>query len=314
MATMSKKKKNKRLAQKTKPKSEMSPPMMDRRAMEKSLRDIGKLLSERNFESVEEANAFLKKVVASGGPAPAPCDTPLEQAQDLVYQTWDSSGKRRVQLARQALEVSEDCADAYVLLAEEAAASLEEALNFYEQGMKAAERALGSRAFQEDAGHFWGILETRPYMRARLGLAQCQWALGERQQAIRHYTEMLRLNPNDNQGVRDLLVNCLLEDGSDEMVGKLLDQYEEDASATWLYSRALWAFRRTGTRAEKQLRAALDGNPHVPAYLLGRKPLPRILPEYVGFGDETEAIAYAAEALDLWHNTPGALQWLDKQV
>jgi hypothetical protein len=36
----------------------------------------------------------------------------------------------------------------------------------------------------------------------------------------------------------------------------------------------------------------------VPAYLLCRKRLPRLLPDLVGFGDENEAIAYAADALD----------------
>ena len=31
--------------------------------------------------------------------------------------------------------------------------------------------ALGPRGFKQYAGHFWGFLETRPYMRARAGLA-----------------------------------------------------------------------------------------------------------------------------------------------
>ncbi|MBI1741881.1 hypothetical protein HYR54_02315 [Candidatus Acetothermia bacterium] len=294
----------------SKPKSGLGPPVVDRRAMEKSLRDLGKLLSEREFGSLEAANAFLQEIVAAGGPPPAASETPLEQAQALMYEAWDASGRQRVQLARQALEISQDCADAYVLLAEDAAANLEEAKRFYAEGIQAGERALGARAFQEDVGHFWGILETRPYMRARLGLAQCLW-VGERQQAIEHFTEMLRLNPGDNQGIRDLLVNCLLAERADEAVAKLLDQYEEDASATWLYSRALWMFRKAGARgAEGQLRDALDGNRYVPAYLLGMKRLPKTLPEYIGFGDESEAIAYASEALEVWHKTPGALPWL----
>lgn len=33
-------------------------------------------------------------------------------------------------------------------------------------------------------GHFWGILETRFYMRARAGLAEALWELGERDAAI----------------------------------------------------------------------------------------------------------------------------------
>lgn len=149
--------------------------------MEKVMSDIGRLLSEREFASVEEANAFLQKTLASGGPPPSLPHTPLEEAQDLMHEAWGSTGKRRLELARRALEISKECADAYVLLAEEVARSLQEAKDLYEQGVKAGERALGSQAFEEEAGHFWGILETRPYMRARAGLACCLWLLGERQ-------------------------------------------------------------------------------------------------------------------------------------
>ena len=31
--------------------------------------------------------------------------------------------------------------------------------------MAAGERALGPETYQRDVGHFWGLLETRPYMR-----------------------------------------------------------------------------------------------------------------------------------------------------
>jgi tetratricopeptide (TPR) repeat protein len=149
-------------------------------------------------------------------------------------------------------------------------------------------------------------------MRARAGLAQCLWMLGERQQAIEHYTDMLRLNPNDNQGIRYKLASCLLEEGSGEALGRLLNQYKDEASAAWLYTRALWMFRRDGATAEAtlSLKKALTQNPFVPAYLLGRKSLPRSLPGYIGFGDENEAIDYAADAITAWQRTPGALEWL----
>lgn len=117
-------------------------------------------------------NAYLNDITISGGAVPAAPRTPLEEAQDLVYEAWNAKDKRRVRLARQALRISPDCADAYVLLAEETARSLEEVRDLYEQGVKAGERALGPDAFKEFRGDFWGILETRPYMRARAGLAQ----------------------------------------------------------------------------------------------------------------------------------------------
>ncbi len=311
---MSKKKSKKKKRHKSaKQKPGAGVPFVDRRAMEKALSDISRLLSEREFDSPEEMNAFLQDLSASGEiPRSSRQVTPLEQAQDLMYDAWEASGRRRVELARRALKISEDCADAYVLLAEETARSLEEARDLYEQGVKAGERAIGPRMFAEDAGHFWGILETRPYMRARLGLAQCLWSLGERRQAIEHYTDMLRLNPNDNQGIRYILANCLLEEGLDGDLSELLEQYEDDGAAALLYSRALWLFRQEGAseRANRCLKEALEQNQFVPSYLLGEKRLPRYLPEYIGFGDENEAVAYAADAIKAWRKTEGALEWL----
>jgi tetratricopeptide (TPR) repeat protein len=295
-------------------------PFGDPRAMEKVSQDLGRLLAEREFGSIEEANAFLENMLREGGgrlpEAPAPT-TPLEQAQDLIYEAFETeSSRKRVQLAKKALKVSPDCADAYVLLAEESAKSLQEAKDLYEKGVQAGERALGEEAFEEEAGHFWGILETRPYMRAREGLATCLWELGEREEAIEHYREMLDLNPGDNQGIRYELAGWLLDEEMDEELGELLQRYEEDASAFWVYTRALWMFRKEGATKEATaaLKEAIETNPYVPLYLLGHKSLPGALPELIGFGDESEAVAYFARALSAWLRTPGALEWLRQNV
>jgi tetratricopeptide (TPR) repeat protein len=309
---MSDKKPQKRRGRSAPTKSSAPPSPTDfRRANEKMLQNIGKLLQEREFGSAEEANAYMQNLLASGGiPAMAPA-TPLDQAQELMYDAWEATGSRRIKLARQALAISPDCADAYVLLAEEAR-SPREAKELYEQGVHAGERALGPDMFEEDVGHFWGLIETRPYMRAREGLAHSLWQLGKRRQAIEHYRDMLRLNPGDNQGIRYVLANCLLRENDDEALGKLLDQYKDDAMAEWGYTRALLLFRREGAsrRANAALKRALKQNTFVPPYLLGKKSIPRRLPDYIGFGDETEAASYASGAASIWRETPGALEWL----
>jgi len=316
---MSKKASKKRKPEAKLPKSDAAPqPITDRRAMEKMMADIGRLLEEQEFESIDEANAFLEEFVRSGQSF-EPMErnlTPLEQAQDLMYDAWDATGSQRVQLAQQALELSEDCADAYVLLAEETAQTLKDAKRMYELGVEAGERALGPEAFEKLAGDFWGVLETRPYMRARFGLADCLWLLGKRQEAIEHLTDMLRLNPGDNQGLRYVLSNWLLTEGRDDQLGELLDQYEDDAAATWAYNRALYVFRQEGAgrKANALLKEAIETNPFVPAYLLGQKKLPEWLPEYIGLGDESEAIAYAADSGILWITTEGAIEWLVSRI
>ena len=295
-------------------------PFGDPRAMERVSHDLGRLLAEREFGSIEEANAFLENMLREGGgrlpEAPAPT-TPLEQAQDLIYEAFETeSPRKRVQLAKKALKVSPDCADAYVLLAEESAKSLQEAKDLYEKGVQAGERALGEETFEEEAGHFWGILETRPYMRAREGLATCLWELGEREEAIKHFWQMLELNPGDNQGIRYELAGWFLDEEMDEELGVLLQRYEEDASAFWVYTRALWMFRKEGATKEATtaLKEAIETNPYVPLYLLGHKSLPGALPELIGFGDESEAVAYFVRALTGWLRTPQALEWLRQNV
>jgi tetratricopeptide (TPR) repeat protein len=289
------------------------PPLPDRRAMEQVMAELRKRLESGELEPGGE---FKVQDLLAGRAASAP-RTPLEEAQELMYQAWSArSTRQRGELARQALAISPDCADAYVLLAEESARGVEEALSLYEQGVKAGERALGPKAFREDVGYFWGLLETRPYMRARAGLAACLWRLGRRSEAIEHYTDMLRLNPNDNQGIRYLLTDCLLLEGDDKALGELLAQYEGDWSANWSYTTALWTFRQQGAspQADEALRKALDQNRYVPPYLLGRKRLPSRQPEYIGIGDEREAVSYAADAVEAWRKTPGALEWLARHA
>jgi tetratricopeptide (TPR) repeat protein len=240
-------------------------------------------------------------------------DEALFRAQDLMYEAFDAEGAPRAALAREALTISPDCADAYLLLAEETASSLEEARELLEQGVAAGERALGPEPFEEDVGYFWGILETRPYMRARAALAETLWALDRREEAVEHQRELLRLNPNDNQGVRYRQAEWLLWLERYDELDALFAGYEDDGAAAFVYTKALSAFRREGDSADTRrlLEEARDVNPYVPAYLSGRKRLPRRLPDYVGFGDESEAVDYAAGAKALWAGVPGALVWLE---
>ncbi|MBM4451608.1 MAG: tetratricopeptide repeat protein [Chloroflexi bacterium] len=293
------------------PVTEPKPPFLDRRMMERDLLALKQAVEEKGIESEEDLKRYLDDINKAGKTPQWIPETPLEKAQNLIFEALETEGKRRYELVRQALKISPDCADAYILLAEETAQSLEEERKLYEAGVKAAERTLGSKTFEEEAGHFWSNVETRPYMRARTGLAQCLWFLGKRQEAIEHYHELLRLNPNDNQGIRYLLAASLLEMGEIDTLQKLLGQYDETTAAC-LYTKALVSYVRQGDTAEtrRHLREAMKYNPHVAPYILSEKKLPRELPQRMGFGTEDEAIVYAAEFGLGWRNTKGALEWL----
>jgi len=270
----------------TRPSKAASPPALpDRRVME----------------------SFLSAITGRGA------DTATAKAQDVMYDAWEQTTSRsRIALARKALGISPLCADAYVLLAEEAARSIEEARDYYAKGVEAGELALGPEGFKDYAGHFWGFLETRPYMRARAGLAAALMKLGDVESAVAHYRDMLRLNPNDNQGIRYLLAAHLLRQGDEAALKELLASYEDEGSATWLYTQALLAFRQDGAspQAVKLVKEALASNEHVPAILAGTKP--RVPPRggYITMGGPDEATYYITECGPAWHQTPGAVEWL----
>lgn len=290
------------------------PPVPDMRSNEWVFAAIREALGGRDFERIGDANAFLQAKLAAGdfSQKKKTGTTPLEKAQDIMYDAWDVKGTDRIDLAYKALAVSKDCADAYVLLSHEAAADITEAIRFLEEGVRAGERALGQKMFEEEAGNFWGILETRPYMRARFDLAHILYLDGKRAEAIIHMQELLRLNPGDNQGVRHELAGCLLEEEDMEALKKLLDDYPDEYSAVWLYTRALMKFRQEGRTPEADacLVAAFEQNRFVPLYLLAKKRFPARLPAYMGFGDDNEAVAYAADNARVWMNTQGALMWM----
>jgi len=284
--------------------------------MERTQLDIQRMIDEHDFVSMDELRGFLNENVVGKEIPHKAALTPLEQAQDLVYQAFEARGRKQIQLVRKALQICPDCADAYVLLAERCS-DAEKARDFYMEGVAAGKRALGTQFFDEEVGHFWGILQTRPYMRARFGLAQCLEELGNLDEAVGHYRELLRLNPNDNQGVRDILLPCLLKLNADNEAAELLKQYKEDKSfAIWCYTKALLTFRQKGSTAtaRNHLKKAMGVNRYVPKYLLGYEEMPELLPSSYSPGSEEEAVICAERLADVWEETKGAMEWLDEHV
>lgn len=235
----------------------------------------------------------------------------LESAQDLIYDAWEVDGAQRVRLARKALDICDDCADAYVILAE-GAGSLHEARVLYTEGVNAGARSIDPDAFQTGVGTFWLDLAKRPYMRALLGLAQSLWDLGKGEEAVSYASELIRLNPNDNQGVRYLLVNWLQVLGHREQLGTLMKAFADEMSALMAYPRALFEFSGDSgsDAADVVLDEAIDRNPSVPRYLLGLTGLPKSDPDMFSRGSEEEAIVYARLGKPAWKSVVGALDWL----
>lgn len=289
---------------------------MSRLTMEKMLRDIEKAMAGKNFASPDEANAYLQRLLndpvrlgdARGRPSKK------EQAQDLLYEAWETPNeKKRIRLALQALKLYPDSPDAYNILAE-SARTPQEARDYYLQGMKAGERDLGTAYLKENKGHFWGLVETRPFMRAKKGYAETCELLGDLPEAVKNYEEMLELNPNDNQGIRYMLLGAYCELNDFDKADQLLKTYPEN-TAFGTYDRLLVEFGLHGIteKLKSLLQAAKQSNPHVLPYLTGKKRIPSPVPGTYIPGDESEAVVYADARLHIWKKQKPLNRWIADQ-
>lgn len=282
---------------------------------EQMVADIHRVMEGREFGSVEEANEFLATLTGDGlrqALRHFPPPSPREQAQQVAFDAMEARTKRQARkLARQALALDPDCVDAIAILADLDPRSPEELIAGLEKAVQAGERSLGSKFFAENNGYFWGLLETRPYMSARMELAQLLLTAGRADDAIRHFEALLELNPNDNQGVRDILLGCYLSQDNLEGAQRLLRDYREDATAIFAWGRTLERFLSGDLPgAKRALRKARRENRFVEQYLTFQRPLRIEMPDAYALGSDEEAIICLTYLSGAWADHPLAMSWL----
>ena len=157
----------------------------------------------------------------------------------------------------------------------------------------------------------WGMMESRPFLRIVAQSIEFARELGDNDGAEELMRWCLALNPNDNHGWRDLLVQrCLAKDRAEEAL-QWLDRYPQDMPPAG-HQRAL-ALYMTGQRAaaETTLRAVHAESTRIVAALLPDALDQPPADEGPGMllGGEEEAYFYRVAMRPVWVRT-GALDWL----
>jgi tetratricopeptide (TPR) repeat protein len=240
-----------------------------------------------------------------------------QRAQELVYDAMEATTlERRMRLVLQALDLDPGNVDALLMLAEASSFNGEDRIEVLRDIVAAGAKRLGETAFKEMVPHFWGFIETRPYMRARQTLAEALHEAGRFDEAAQEYEEMLALNENDNQGVRHELLPLLLSQGRLEEARALMSRYqgECDYNVVFAWSRVLERFLSGEEGAAVDaLAAARKQNPHMEAYVKGHRRLPKNLPGYYAPGSKDEAVCFAGILVKAWTAYPEAQTWLLRQ-
>lgn len=275
--------------------------------------DLQRLLGTQEFKSEADLQKFMDSLVGQKIPSfPKDVLNRQEQAQDLIFEAYELSPAKAKQNIKKALSMDSNCIEAYELLG-----SMEDtaeiATAFFEKGIAIGRQVFGGEYLEENKGHFWGFHETRPFMRCMQQYADCLNSMGKVKECVAVLEEMIELNPNDNQGVRDQLLLYLIQLDEKSKFEHYASMFKDDSMAFALFNRALFAFKTEGEtlKANKQLQKALKENKFVASRLLSRKTISGY-PDSYSPGNENEADYYAHFAQEIWQNTDGATAWLKK--
>jgi len=174
------------------------------------------------------------------------------------------------------------------------------------------EKSMGMGFFEQHSGFFWGLVETRPYMRLRARRAQLNFQHGQADKAIDELQQLLVLNPNDNQANRYPLANYLVVTKRWQALEQLNQQYPEQ-SLLMLAPLTLASFAQTGDSKQSQkLKIALkQANNNFVLYITGARKVPNQKFNAYSVGDKTEVFCYLELAgKQAWRSVDGALFWL----
>ena len=291
------------------------PKKVTRTTMERSHRAIQKLMEGHRFENIEEVNKFLEENVMGrrlDDYAP-PAAGPRERAQELAYDAMDAESRdEALRLTREALELDPDNVDALLTRLLYSGKTNEEQVLELRAIVAAGERSLGPEFMAENKGHFWGMMETRPYMRARAELAEVLRTFDRHVEAIAEYEAILELNPNDNLGMREPLLGLYLATGQLDAARRLVERFEGDVAAGMAWGAVLLhVIAGDRGKAIAAFRKARKRNRHFISLAMGRRSLPEPSDSY-RLGSEDEA-AYALFALsEAVAKHPEAIHWIDQ--
>jgi len=282
---------------------------------EQLFRVMDQISKQKGFASRAELDAFMEEKVMHRPldelMAEQPPD-PVEQAQALAFKAMEKKvPNQSLALTRKALEFDPNCVDAERIAALMESSSVEERVKAIGSLVDKAEQAFGRDYFRENAGSFWGLVETRPYMRTLAVLADLLLKAGQTAQAISQIEKMMRLNDHDNQGMRYILIGLYLEESRLKDARKLFKDFPEDGMAAFLWGRALERFlSRDFLQARVAFYRANTRNPYVLEFLTGLSPVPEEMPDYYEIGQTSEAMVCFHHLGKAFQKVPEAIEWL----
>ncbi|XP_053100875.1 suppressor of tumorigenicity 7 protein-like isoform X4 [Hemicordylus capensis] len=220
------------------------------------------------------------------------CETDSLRPSDAVMQkAWrERNPQARIKAAYQALELNNECATAYVLLAEEEATTIVDAEKYFKQALRAGENIYrksqhcSSQSPQQEAQL---RRDTNVLVYVKRRLAMCARKLGRIKEAVKMMRDLMKEFPLLSVlNIHENLLEALLELQAYADVQAVLAKYDDISlpkSAAICYTAALLKARAVSDRfspetasrrglstaeinAVEAIHRAVEFNPHVPKF------------------------------------------------
>lgn len=298
------------------------------RDTEKMFKELHEYMAQNAPEdmSEEELDEFVNQFMSNYNSRPQEkmtektaktSDDFLELAQDA-----DNEGSA-LKYAKRALKLDPSNLDAEFMIADITAKSQVDMLNRLRLIVKHGEQVMQAKGYADEnsIGNYWVITETRPYMRVRDAYISLLRDMGMIRAAVAECEDMLRLNENDNQGIRYTLMHlyAILEEEQKALeLHKKYDSYEE---TQMLFPLSIMYFKLGDLdQAGKYLKRLSKANPDTRKFVkaFNEDRIDRYASQMSDFGYRPftmeELITELMENLVLFQTLPAYFFWAEEQL
>jgi tetratricopeptide (TPR) repeat protein len=162
----------------------------------------------------------------------------------------------------------------------------------------------------------WGMMENRAFLRTMQGLGLTYLFMREWDSSSKIFEKILNYNPNDNQGIRALIIQSYLAMGKFDDILKIIKLFPEDTMPDTLYGAVLANYRQNKIeKAEKALQDAIKFSPNIAKELVKKrhKKVTSDFPATLCLGGEDEAYDYWKRVGLFWAD-PMLIKFLENGI
>lgn len=257
---------------------------------------LQEFLEKNNVKDINEANEKLQEFIKMYNNGEIEYkNTPFDEAYEILEEAqYTKNEKEAIKLAKKAYKKSSDCFDA-ILFQCDLEENVIKRMKQLNDGLEFEKNRLTNEKYfdKENIGHFYGIFETRPYIRGLSIKAEYLLEEGKLRQAANICKEVLRLNENDNLGIRYLLMVIYATLEEEKSMLDLYKKYPEEDLEMLFPLFAIYYKSGNDKKALEYLKRIDKCNSNFVKYFNGTiKQSKKVSSGYYSRGDSSEIFMY----------------------